>query len=233
MKFAVIDTEATKYRNRDSQDVDGRDMLTYDFGYVVADTDGVVYERRSIVIAETFADDDLMTSAYYADKLPQYYAGIETGEWTALSFRDAMRLFTQDCKAHGVKRAYAYNARFDRDTLNATTEYYSNGYKRTFLPYGVEWFDIMDMCRRTFAGTKKYKSWATTNDYLTKTGRARVTAETCYRYITNNLDFIERHTALSDAEIELSLLLKARAYRRKHPAPLRLGIPWEEPVTVE
>lgn len=233
MKFIVLDTEATKFRNLEDDDVRGRDMLTYDMGYIVADTDGVVYARRSIVISETFENDNLMNSAYYADKLPQYHEGLITGEWVALSFRDAMRLLAQDCRKYGIKRVYAFNAYFDRDTLNATVQEYSNGYKRVFLPYGVQWYDILKMCRQTFAGTKKYKKWAFANGYVTRNGRASQTAEYCYRYITNNLDFEERHTALSDAEIELSLLLKARSYRRKHPAPLKAGVPWEQPIEID
>lgn len=42
--------------------------------------------------------------------------------------------------------------------------------------------------------------------FYTESGNYSTTAETVYRYITNNIDFIEEHTALADSEIEWEIL---------------------------
>ena len=49
------------------------------------------------------------------------------------------------------------------------------------------------------------------NGYMTKANKPQIKAETLFRYITNNNDFIEDHMALEDSRIELDILMRALA----------------------
>ena len=55
--------------------------LPYDIGWVVCDRNGNIYEERSFIISETFIGmKDVMKSAYYAEKIPQYWEDIKCGK---------------------------------------------------------------------------------------------------------------------------------------------------------
>ena len=49
--------------------------LVYDIGYAIADKQGNIYETRSFIIKEIFYNVELMSSAYYARKIPMYLKG--------------------------------------------------------------------------------------------------------------------------------------------------------------
>ena len=66
-KFIVIDTETANTLD---------DPFTYDIGFAVVDIEGNVYEKYSFVVADIFLDKELMKSAYFADKIPQYWEDI-------------------------------------------------------------------------------------------------------------------------------------------------------------
>ena len=63
MKSLVVDVESTNSLD---------DPFTYDIGFAVVDDEGNVYEKYSYVVADIFLDKELMKSAYFAEKIPQY-----------------------------------------------------------------------------------------------------------------------------------------------------------------
>ena len=57
------------------------DALAYDIGFTAHYNDGTVLEYHSYIVREVFCDmPDLMQSAYYAHKIPEYLEGIKAGE---------------------------------------------------------------------------------------------------------------------------------------------------------
>lgn len=56
----------------------------------------------------------------------------------------------------------------------------------------------------------KYRNYCLENGLLTASAQYfKTSAETSFQYLTKNYDFIEEHTALSDASIEMEILTKA------------------------
>lgn len=73
-------------------------------------------------------------------------------------------------------------------------------------------FDIADLwliaCEKLI-NTDKYKDYCLRNKFLTNSGTYfKTSAESTFSYLTNDIDFVEEHTALSDAIIEVSILNK-------------------------
>ena len=66
--FMVVDTETTNSLD---------DPICYDVGFAVVDRIGNVLEQYSFVVADVFLDKDLMTSAYFVEKIPQYWEDIK------------------------------------------------------------------------------------------------------------------------------------------------------------
>lgn len=215
-KFIVLDTEACPI-DRNREGVDGSNMLAYDFGWTVADREGNIYERRSFANGGILlGEKEKMKSAYYANKLPLYWEMINSKEMQLTSYNKIFKALQEDIKTYGVKDIYAYNMWFDFKTTNKTAEWLTNGkYKRFFV--GVEPCDIMKMVQDVVYNTPTYQKFCKENGYMTKhkTPRPQKKAETVYRYITNDTDFMESHTALADATIETVIATYCFAKHKK------------------
>ena len=201
------DTETCNTRMEDGK-LDMRDVLVYDFGFAVCDKQGRVYERYSFIIKEIFFGmKDLMKSAYYADKLPQYYEEIRNGQRKVVSLYEARKILSDVMKEYNTNIFVAHNARFDDNALKVTERYITKSKYRYFLPFGTEIWDTMKMANDTICKQKAYKKFCEENGYLTKNGQVRKTAEILYRYITKNNNFAESHTGLEDVMIEKEILV--------------------------
>ena len=197
-KFIVIDTETTNSLD---------DPLCYDVGFAVVDAEGTVYEKHSYVVADIFLDKELMSYAYFADKIPQYWEDIKAGRRTLRRFKTIKMIFADVCKQYNVKKIFAHNARFDYRSLNLTQRFLTSSKYRFFFPFGVEIWDTLKMSRTVLNNIDEYSEFCYTNDYLTKRLCKRFTAEIIYRFITGNNDFEESHTGLEDVLIEKEIFV--------------------------
>lgn len=213
--FIVLDTEGVDTIPSNDGKPHPESGLFYDLGYLVANRDGDILVERSFVNSDVIFDTRRMNSAYYADKLPQYMEGLNR-KWTVADTFDIWQQFKRDVAAYNVRDIWAYNARYDEQITNSTIRTLSNGFTRFFTPYKTRYRDIWDYAGSLICNTKKYVRWCYANGYVSDKGNPSTTAETVYRYLHNDLSFIEEHTALSDAHIELEILLTAfRRHNRK------------------
>lgn len=208
----VIDTETCPL-DRDLEDVDPFNMWVYDIGYQIADKRGNVYLERSFVNADIFLNEKIaMTSSYYAEKIPRYWEDIKAGKRTLTSFYNIRKQIIKDMKTYNVKEVYAYNMRFDYNTLNNTQRWLTKSAYRYYFPKGTKICDIMKMANDVVKNTPTYQRFCIENGFLTKNGRVQMKAETVYRYILQDTDFIESHTGLEDVKIET--IIMAYCYRK-------------------
>lgn len=192
-RIMMIDTETTN-------DIDC--PIVYDVGFEIFDLCGNTFASESFVNADVFLDKELMASAYFAEKIPQYWEDIKNGKRRLAKWSTIKRAVRQVCEAYDVKIACAHNSPFDNRALNTTQRYITTSKYRYFLPYGVEWWDTLKMSRGILKHNADYDLFCWDNDFLTERGCKRFTAEIIYRFITGNLDFEEEHTGLEDVRIE-------------------------------
>lgn len=179
------------------------DPFVYDLGWSVITDEYEVLAERSFVNADIFIEEaELMKSAYFADKIPQYVADIADGKRELRRFSTIKKAFADDCKNFDVIAIMAHNAHFDYKALQATQRYLTKSKYRYFFPYGVEIWDTLKMARQTFGKNEEYRKFCLENDLVCKNGQLRMTAEALYKFITKNLDFEEEHTGLADVRIE-------------------------------
>ena len=196
--------------------------MVYDLGWLVTDTKGNVYETASFVNADIYCDyEEMMNSAYYSSKLPQYEEDIKNGLRTLATFATIRKAFWETCKKYKVTAISAHNARFDYSALNGTQRYLTKSKYRYFFPYGIEIWDTLKMARDVICTMPSYEKYCWDFNYLTKNGKPRATAEILYRFLSGNENFIESHTGLKDCEIEKEILIYCL---KKHPPRKKL---WE------
>ena len=73
--------------------------IVYDIGWVITDKQGRIYETRSFLIYEVFvAMKDVMSSAYYAEKIPMYWEQVKSGQRKLVKFSTMYNQFWEDVK---------------------------------------------------------------------------------------------------------------------------------------
>lgn len=211
-----IDRRKTYYLTIDTETANGlEDPLVYDIGGCIHDKKGNIYESFSFVIYETFYGmKDLMKSAYYAHKIPQYEKQIKNGERKVVRFNTAKNKIKELCEEYNVKAIIAHNARFDYRSTTRTQRYLTKSKYRYFLPYGIPIWDSLKMAKDTICKQPTYQRWCANNNFLTKNGKPRATAEILYKYISGDLEFTEQHTGLEDVLIEIAITCKCIAQHK-------------------
>ena len=88
--------------------------ICYNIAWCIIDQHGNVYAQGSFINSDVFYGMvDLMQSAYYADKIPQYVEAIENGEITVASWYEIRKALHDMCAQYNIKAIMAHNARFD------------------------------------------------------------------------------------------------------------------------
>ena len=196
-KFIVLDTETTNSLD---------DPLCYDIGFAVVNRKGFVLETHSYVVAEIFLNKELMSSAFFIDKVPQYWEEIKQDSRQLKRLNTIRKILKATMEKYNTNIVVAHNARFDYKSLNKTQRFLTSSKYRYFLPYGTEIWDTLKMSRQALKENTQYDNFCYENNYLTKRGCKKYTAEILYRFLTNNNDFIEEHTGLEDVLIEKEIL---------------------------
>lgn len=216
----MLDTETANTQQEENGKLDMRFVLPYDFGFAVIDSHGRVYEKFSFVNSDIYIyEKDLMRSAYYANKLPQYEKDLAEGRRIMANTYNIRRIILEKIKEYNCKFVCAHNTRFDLNACNNIQRWTTKSKYRYFFPYDIEFWDTLKMARDVLGKRPTYRKFCEENGYLTKQNQCRYTAEVIYQYIMQNTDFSESHTGLEDVEIEVQILAylvsRKKAMRKK------------------
>ena len=239
--YIVLDTEGLGLNDRKNK-VYGR-QRSYDIGYVITDKKGNLIKMFNALTKEIFGDDELMSTAYFADKIPLYDYMIDNKEIKVKLFHNIVREIKKDLKEYKIKGILAFNAEYDINALVETAQYSmksncptltytktKNGkFKPNFEKFlqklfdtKVEFYDIWTMACATLGQQKTFLA----NAKYTEKGNIKTNAEIFYQYISQDESFVEDHTALSDAIIESEILARIFAnggtLRKQMYFPFRL-----------
>lgn len=203
-----LDTE-TCNAIMEGEKLDLSQSFVYDIGWIVMDKKGNTYVKRSFCVAEFFLDKNLMSSAYYAEKIPQYWKDIKAKKRILSCFSKIRKTFLKDMEDFNCTTVFAHNARFDYNALNNTIRLLTGSKKRYFFPKNTEIWDTLKMARDVLNTSPMYTAYCDKYGFKTnhKKPQNRFTAEILYRYLSGNTDFIESHTGLEDVEIEAKILV--------------------------
>lgn len=183
------------------------DALVYNIGYAVKDRQNRTYLERSLLVSDIFNDEqDLMKSAYYAKKIPEYYEEIVNGKTEVVSFYALRQIITAIMKQFPGIIICAYNAHFDINAMNVTLRWLTKSKYRYFFPYGTQVWDIWHMACQTICTQKGYRKFCEKWNFKTKSGYLATNAEIVYAYITKNPLFTEEHKGFDDVIIESEIL---------------------------
>lgn len=204
----VVDTETANTQVTNKGTMDMSDVLVYDCGWAVVDKHGAVYETASYVNRDIFVyEREMMQSAYYANKIPQYVEDIKAGRRVMASTYEIRQAMLDTMDKYNIIHVSAHNARFDSNGLNRTQSYVTKAKYRYWFPFDrkVIWWDTMKMAQDVILPMSTYKKFCQEHGFLVN-GKPRKTAEILFRFISRNPSFNESHTGLEDVLIEKEIL---------------------------
>lgn len=197
----------TIYCTLDTETVGGASNPTgiYNLGCVIHDKDGNIFATTSMLVMEHY--DKIRNDNYAKKNFPIYEERLCRGEMTAIaSEAQAVEVVRSLCKMYNVKYVMAYNSSFDF-TKTVCRE----------LLVDFEFIDIYLMALQTITHLKKYAKFCRENELYSRSGKTCSTsAESVYAFITDNADYAEEHTALSDAMIEMEIFKRCYAMHKKY-----------------
>lgn len=197
----------TIYCTLDTETVGGASNPTgmYNLGCVIHDKDGNIFATTSMLVMEHY--DKIRNDDYAKKNFPIYEERLCRGEMTAIaSEAQAVEVVRSLCKMYNVKYVMAYNSSFDF-TKTVCRE----------LLVDFEFIDIYLMALQTITHLKKYAKFCRENKLYSRSGKTCSTsAESVYAFITDNADYAEEHTALSDAMIEMEIFKRCYAMHKKY-----------------
>jgi hypothetical protein len=210
----VLDTETV-----------GLEGHVYDVGYAIANKRGEIALERTWLVEENFTNPKKMMGAFYAGKHFTHYARmLQDGEIRLTPWAEIVATLRADMLTHNVDVIAAYNAGFDFRVLRQT--HADLGGTSPIVRRAVEVLDIWQFACETKLQQKSYARIARSLGWVSPAGNIKTGAEFAYRYVSGDPAFIEDHTALSDARIEVAIL--AECYRQKKAVPYGIinGAPW-------
>lgn len=206
--FLVVDTET-------AEGVD-TNPLPYDIGYAICDRAGNIYRMRSFVVPEVFLDlKESMQSAYYAEKIPKYWEDLKRGTRKLTPMWQIYKTMRQDIKDFKITTVCAYNMSFDRTALNNLIRYVSKSKRRFWFPFGIEYNCIWHEACQLLLARRSYIKFALENDLISPSGNIQTSAEATFKYLTEQVEFLESHTGLEDVLIEIEIMAKCYAQKKK------------------
>lgn len=212
--------------------------LVYDIGWVITDRNGNIVKFANFLVEEIFLNPDIFSTAYYKKKHPIYTALLEDGQISIAKWNDIVNVLLADLQSVDIATAYNATFDFKK-AIPFTERYikhlYSTDYAEwlekqyekcmnaktasnpdfmsPYLELREQRFPFADLwsvaCYRLI-NINRYKNYCLKNFLLTDSVKFfQTSAEIAFQYLMQQDDFLEDHTALSDALIESQILTKA------------------------
>lgn len=187
----------------------------YDVGYIVADFKGNILEERSFACLPCVWENlsNSMKTALKNVKemthrnIKEILESPDKYNWSTIE--QIRTTLIDDILKYKVKEIWAYNCSFDKSMMSRLFD------DDTLTKINCEWLDIWSAIVMTKCVTKKYVDFCKANKFMTDRGNCKTSAEVVYAYLTNNINFVEEHTGLSDAKIEYDILMIAKKTKKK------------------
>lgn len=201
--FMILDTETASTAR-----------IPFDVAYTIIDRKGNIVAQKNYLVADVFnspmGQHLLMHDDFSKNKMFNYVnmmgEGLTTTYFAAM--REEMRATIKEYNCTVV----AYNAKFDYECLTNFAQ--SLGFKNFFRDSTEVW-DLWNISLSVIIDSRNYVKFCRDNNFTNEKGNIKSSAEIVYRFITNDIDFVESHTALDDTEIEAAIMVKCLKRHKK------------------
>ena len=187
----------------DTETVDVEHAFCYNVGYTIVNIETrEKLLKRDYVIEQVWENKMLFSTSYYAEKKQLYINALRGRKASIKHWGHTMQRMIKDIQEYNVEFAYAFNSPFDVRVFDFNSEWFKTS---NALDY-VKTIDIRGLINKLLF-SDEYKAFCEENGYYTESGNYSGNAETLTKFIRQDIDFVEDHTALSDSLIEADIIL--------------------------
>ena len=187
----------------DTETVDVEHAFCYNVGYTIVNIETrEKLLKRDYVIEQVWENKMLFSTSYYAEKKQLYINALRGRQAQIKHWGHTMQRMIKDIQEFNVEFAYAFNSPFDVRVFDFNSEWFKSS---NALDY-VKTIDIRGLINKLLF-SEEYKAFCEENGFYTESGNYSGNAETLTRFIRQDIDFVEDHTALSDSLIEADIIL--------------------------
>lgn len=187
----------------DTETVDVEHAFCYNVGYTIVNIETrEKLLKRDYVIEQVWENKMLFSTSYYAEKKQLYINALRGRKASIKHWGHTMQRMIKDIQEYNVEFAYAFNSPFDVRVFDFNSEWFKSS---NALDY-VQTIDIRGLINKLLF-SDEYKAFCEENGFYTESGNYSGNAETLTKFIRQDIDFVEDHTALSDSLIEADIIL--------------------------
>lgn len=179
--------------------------FVYDLGYMVVDLEEQPYKAiklENAITKQIYDNAMLFKTAYYANKREKYTSLLKGKRAKRRYWGHIMQTLQSDIDRYEVDAILAYNATADSGAIAFTCNFLGVANPLDT----VQVIDLMPMVQTHLCNTKEYKDFASKNGLVSDSGFIQTSVEAVCKFLYNEPDFVEDHTALSDVIHEGNLL---------------------------
>jgi hypothetical protein len=208
----VLDTEFVSITNK----------FIYDLGYVVAKYNEEKNEYEPIhsyqaVLKQVYDNRELFGVSHYKNKRPKYISLLKGHRAKRHYIGHAFNTLTNIIDKFEVEAVLAFNSQADEGAFKDTSAFYGSNNPLD----NVAVYDLHGIATVIFE-SKPFKKFMVDNKLINVSGFLPTYVEMTCKFIYNDVDFVEEHTALSDSLNELDILnvsLKLGAEIKEYQKP--------------
>lgn len=181
----------------------------YDIAWVIATKHGID-SFQNFLVAETFSFEQ---APFFNEPQLKMYSKIVKNTAT-IPWYDILMNLWNDIRNSGINEIIAYNCSFDLSAINATNTIIRG--KDCKLFDNMQKTDLYTVFCNSVRVRKDYERFCRRNGYFTPKGFLKTSAEIAIRFIKDNTDYVECHSALSDVFDEFEIyqwILKSKKKR--------------------
>lgn len=197
------------------------DCETIDIKYnFICDLAWGIVDRNQMHTTKNFIVQEHLTrmasGSFSEPKMAATMAEIANGNATIKPYHEIMAELKADITQ--AKYVYAYNASFDRDKVIKTCQVlqlteYAEHFSKT--ENYEKWRDLWAWASHTILYKKSFLDFCEVHNLVTPKGFCSTSAETCLKYLRNDPEYEEKHTALADIQDEFEIYLTIKKSIKK------------------
>ncbi|MEK9954992.1 MAG: hypothetical protein VW577_06250 [Pelagibacteraceae bacterium] len=197
----------------------GFGQVIFDIAWAMHYKNGqIIDEPINYLVLETMTTPDAKNSHYQAKHYTDYIPMLDRQEINLMPWNNIVDEMHYTITENNVNAICAYNLGFDLTALR-NTDMLINGKITEKMQEILNWkkLCIWNFVCKTIAKSRDYKNASAIYDWYSRTGNMLTGAEYAYKFVSQNPDFAESHTAKQDVIIEAEIL--SACYDRKTTIP--------------
>lgn len=179
--------------------------FVYDLGYMVLDLEQkpiMALKLENSITKQIYDNAMLFKTAYYSNKREMYTKLLKGKQAKRRYWGHIMQRLQHDIDTYEIDAVLAYNASADSGAIKYTCEFL--GIANPLET--VQVIDLLPLVQTHICDTKEYQTFASEHGLVGDSGYIQTSVESVCKFIYNEPDFKEQHTALDDVVHESNLL---------------------------